>query len=73
MSSSVFRANSGEPAAMQLRYLRGLTDVGDEQNSTIVFPMPIDLIKPFLRIMPRHANPIIRIGRNARVQGSDLT
>lgn len=58
---------------MQLRYLRGLTDVGDEQNSTIVFPMPIDLIKPFLRIMPRHANPIIRIGRNARVQGSDLT
>ena len=41
---------------MQLRYLQTLTEVGGEQNSTIVFPMPIDLIKPFLQIMQRHAN-----------------
>jgi regulator of protease activity HflC (stomatin/prohibitin superfamily) len=45
-----------DPAAMQLRYLQTLTEVGGEQNSTIVFPMPIDLIKPFLQIMQRHAN-----------------
>jgi hypothetical protein len=32
---------------MQLRYLQTLTEVGSEQNSTIVFPMPIDLIKAF--------------------------
>lgn len=44
------------PAAMQLRYLQTLTEVGGEQNSTIVFPMPIDLIKPFLQIMQNHAH-----------------
>ncbi|MEO8742403.1 MAG: slipin family protein [Lysobacteraceae bacterium] len=39
------------PAAMQLRYLQTLTEIGAEQNSTVVFPMPIDIIKPFLEIM----------------------
>jgi regulator of protease activity HflC (stomatin/prohibitin superfamily) len=39
------------PAAMQLRYLQTLTEIGAEQNSTIVFPMPIDIIKPFLELM----------------------
>jgi regulator of protease activity HflC (stomatin/prohibitin superfamily) len=39
------------PAAMQLRYLQTLTEIGAEQNSTIVFPMPIDIIKPFLEII----------------------
>ena len=33
-----------EPAAMQLRYLSTLTEIGMEQNSTIVFPIPIDLL-----------------------------
>ena len=36
------------PAALQLRYLQTLTEVGVNQNSTIVFPLPMDLIKPFL-------------------------
>jgi regulator of protease activity HflC (stomatin/prohibitin superfamily) len=44
---------SSVPAAMQLRYLQTLTDIGAEQNSTIVFPMPIDLIKPFLDLMDK--------------------
>jgi regulator of protease activity HflC (stomatin/prohibitin superfamily) len=39
------------PAAMQLRYLQTLSEIGAEQNSTIVFPMPIDIIKPFLDLM----------------------
>jgi regulator of protease activity HflC (stomatin/prohibitin superfamily) len=39
------------PAAMQLRYLQTLTEIGAEQNSTIVFPMPIDIIKPFLELL----------------------
>ncbi len=39
------------PAAMQLRYLQTLTEIGAEQNSTIVFPMPIDIMKPFLDIL----------------------
>ena len=41
------------PAAMQLRYLQTLTDIGAEQNSTVVFPMPIDLLKPFMDIIQR--------------------
>jgi regulator of protease activity HflC (stomatin/prohibitin superfamily) len=36
------------PAALQLRYLQTLLEVGADQNSTIVFPLPIDLLKPFL-------------------------
>ena len=41
------------PAAMQLRYLQTLTEIGAEQNSTVVFPMPIDILKPFMDIMQR--------------------
>jgi regulator of protease activity HflC (stomatin/prohibitin superfamily) len=41
---------SSVPAAMQLRYLQTLTEIGAEQNSTVVFPMPIDIIKPFLEL-----------------------
>ena len=36
------------PIALQLRYLQTLLEVGSANNSTIVFPAPIDLIKPFL-------------------------
>jgi regulator of protease activity HflC (stomatin/prohibitin superfamily) len=35
---------SQDPAAMQLRYLSTLTEIGAEQNSTIVFPVPVDLL-----------------------------
>ncbi len=37
-----------EPIAIQLRYLSTLTEIGLEQNSTIVFPIPIDLLTPLL-------------------------
>ena len=36
------------PTAIQLRYLQALQDVAAEQNSTTVFPVPIDLFRPFL-------------------------
>ncbi len=36
------------PMALQLRYLQTLNEIGSENNSTILFPIPIDLIKPFL-------------------------
>jgi regulator of protease activity HflC (stomatin/prohibitin superfamily) len=36
------------PAALQLRYLQTLTEIGVNQNSTIVFPLPLDVIRPFL-------------------------
>jgi len=46
---------SSIPAAMQLRYLQTLTEIGAEQNSTIIFPMPIDIIKPFLDLQEKAA------------------
>jgi len=39
---------ASQPMAMQLRYLGTLTEIATEKNSTIIFPLPIDLIKPFL-------------------------
>ncbi len=36
------------PTALQLRYLQTLTEIASEKNSTIIFPVPIDLIAPFL-------------------------
>ena len=41
------------PAAMQLRYLQTLAEIGAEQNSTVVFPMPIDIMKPFLDLLEK--------------------
>jgi regulator of protease activity HflC (stomatin/prohibitin superfamily) len=37
------------PISLQLRYLQTLTEVASEKNSTLVFPLPIELLKPFLR------------------------
>jgi regulator of protease activity HflC (stomatin/prohibitin superfamily) len=48
---------SSIPAAMQLRYLQTLTEIGAEQNSTIVFPMPIDIIRPFLELLEKPGKP----------------
>ena len=42
---------SGNPTALQLRYLQTLLEVGANQNSTIVLPIPIDLIKPLMESM----------------------
>jgi regulator of protease activity HflC (stomatin/prohibitin superfamily) len=39
---------SANPAAIQLRFLQTLTEVATEKNSTTIFPVPIDLLKPFL-------------------------
>jgi regulator of protease activity HflC (stomatin/prohibitin superfamily) len=36
------------PTTLQLRYLQTLREIGGNQNSTVVFPMPIDLVKPLL-------------------------
>ncbi len=39
---------SSEDGALQLRFLQTLTEVATEKNSTIIFPVPIDLISPFI-------------------------
>ena len=40
---------SAEPAALQLRYLQTLSGIATERSSTIVFPLPMDMISAFLK------------------------
>lgn len=47
-----------EPTALQLRYLQTLNEVAAENNSTIVFPIPIDLFRPFLDLHRQSAKQI---------------
>ena len=42
------RVMSQDPISVQLRYLQTLTEIASENNSTTIFPVPIDLIKMFL-------------------------
>ena len=39
-----------QPITLQLRYLQTLREVATENNSTIIFPLPIDLFKPFMKL-----------------------
>ncbi len=48
---------SRQPLAMQLRYLQTLAEIATENNSTIAFPVPIDLFEPLLRARDRAALP----------------
>jgi regulator of protease activity HflC (stomatin/prohibitin superfamily) len=40
---------SGEPSALTLRYLQTLAEIATENNSTTIFPVPIDLLTPFMK------------------------
>ncbi len=40
---------SKDPTALQLRYLQTLSEIATEKNSTMLFPIPIDLFKPFMK------------------------
>ena len=42
-----------EPSAIQLRYLQTVTEIAAENNSTTIFPLPIDLIRPFIQLADR--------------------
>ena len=46
-----------EPAALSLRYLQTLTEIGYEKNTTVIFPMPIELIRPILDALPPYVAP----------------
>ena len=47
---------SQNPMSLQLRYLQTLSDMATEKSSTIVFPLPIDLIKPWLTALEKKAD-----------------
>lgn len=42
----------GDPAALQLRYLQTLSEVAVERNSTIIFPLPMEILRAFSGILP---------------------
>jgi len=44
---------AAQESALQLRYLQTLTEIAVEKNSTIIFPLPIDIIEPFLNAVKR--------------------
>jgi len=46
---------SSQPSALQLRFLQTLTEIAVEKNSTIIFPLPLDLIDPMLQSLRRHS------------------
>src|SRR4051794_21818582 len=46
-----------QPAAIQLRYLQTLVEIGAEKNTTIVFPLPLDIIASLGRALDRVGNP----------------
>src|SRR3954464_3976985 len=48
---------STNPASLQLRYLQTLLEMGVNQNTTIVFPLPMDLLKPFSEFTPSQDRP----------------
>jgi len=45
---------SRNPVTIQLRYLQTLLEIGGEQNSTVIFPLPIDLIGPLMQAVNGH-------------------
>ncbi|MDQ6743848.1 MAG: slipin family protein, partial [Candidatus Dormibacteraeota bacterium] len=49
---------STQPAALALRYMQTLLDMGSNQNSTIVFPIPIELIRPLLAAPVPMSEPV---------------
>jgi hypothetical protein len=44
-----------QPAAIQLRYLQTLVEIGTEKNTTIVFPLPVDIMSNIQRVLERAA------------------
>ncbi len=48
------RTMAEQPAALQLRYLQTLTEIAVENNSTVVFPVPIDFLQAFLTTRQEH-------------------
>ncbi len=58
---------STEPAALQLRYLQTLTEIAVEKNSTIIFPLPIDLIEPLRELLSLTAKRIAPNGNPSAI------
>ncbi len=49
------RMLASEPVSLQLRYLQTVTEIAAENNSTTIFPLPMDLLRPFMDMADRAA------------------
>jgi regulator of protease activity HflC (stomatin/prohibitin superfamily) len=58
---------SRNPATLQLRYLQTLSEIGIEQNSTVVFPLPMDLVTPLLGAVERSRTELGRADGEPRL------
>lgn len=63
-----------QPATLQLRYLQTLTEIAVEKNSTIIFPLPIDLVVPLIQILQHYAGePVHEPLNGSRAREPSLT
>lgn len=56
------------PTTLQLRYLQTLRDIGNNEAATIVFPLPMDLLKPLLEATGPERNPAVRAPATSEVE-----
>ena len=59
------RVLSTEPAALQLRYLQTLAEIATENNSTTIFPIPIDILRPFYENLLARESSLPKTGGGA--------
>jgi regulator of protease activity HflC (stomatin/prohibitin superfamily) len=62
---------SENPVTIQLRYLQTLSEIGATQNSTVVFPIPIDLMKPALDALARPQHPRAEAAPDDAAEGAN--
>ena len=61
---------SENPASLQLRYLQTLTEIGGMNNSTVVFPLPLDIVRPFVEALGSVARDAPAADEAAALEGS---
>jgi regulator of protease activity HflC (stomatin/prohibitin superfamily) len=62
-----------QPAAIQLRYLQTLVEIGAEKNTTVVFPVPVDLLTSLTHFLDSsHTDKTERTGQEPSTRPADL-
>jgi regulator of protease activity HflC (stomatin/prohibitin superfamily) len=61
-----------EPAAIQLRYLQTVTEIASENNSTTLFPIPLDLFRGILDLVNKKTEPAATPALPAKASGESL-
>ena len=66
------RTLAQEPTALQLRYLQTVTEIAAENNSTTIFPIPIEMIRPFIQAQGERRPPNETAAETPALPGSRL-